>query len=331
MLILSPDEPHLMFGGRRHLIAPRVLELGRRDHPATIKYINDIRASVGAGDGAFVDLKWCSGISAGACLMLCAEIELSNYLHSDSVGGRDPDNFTARDLLQSFGFHEHLGFRRRRVRKESPRFQTLRIRSGAGPGADVSKHLGEIADLARSLYGSAEIGGAVHRSLNEAMTNISGHAYKGADPRACMPGRWWFAGYCNKRLSKARFYAYDHGVGIPSRAPETMAAALIEYWNWKAGTASARLSAWSDRRILEAAVRARRVGIDVGTSGRGFPAMIGLIEESANEGLIHVMSRRARYLYGKRSNGVHFETCRASRSPTPGTLVVWELGRHSLS
>jgi hypothetical protein len=154
------------------------------------------------------------------------------------------------------------------------------------------------------------------------MTNISEHAYAGVDPKSCMFGRWWFAGAVVR--GEARFYAYDHGAGIPVRAPFNMAEAISEYWRVNLRSRSA-VSPLTDCEVLEAVVRARRMGIDLGGRGKGFPEMIGLIEQPSVKGRVHVISGGARSRFSKVGDTAPQERFAGLRLAAPGTLLVWQV------
>jgi hypothetical protein len=280
-----------------------------------------------AGEKVYVDLGGSNYISPGACLMLCAEIKRGITVCGNEITGCDRATVKAREVLHRFGFHEEFGFKSNPPRKGSRDYSWLRIKSGKSPGSHQGELLAEVASLTSTLWNAPQFENQVHVALSEAMTNISGHAYKGADPTDCMSGQWWVAGITNKRLKRARFYAYDQGVGVPCRSPATMLDALRAYWTATVPGKSADELLRSDREILRATIEATRREL-VPAGGTGLPTMIDLVAKEAVAGSVHIVSRRARYRYSKEENdppGGGSEECHALREPALGTLVAWEL------
>lgn len=237
-----------------------------------------------------------------------------------------PASQKVTNRLSDFGFFSHLNMNtpvRFRVRSgKSAKKNFILVRSGTG--ADVAAKLNDIAAVTNALYADSAYAEAVDIALQEAMTNVKSHAFGGPKP-AAMPGRWWFAGWVDHEAKQAVFYALDHGIGIPARAPETMGDLIAEYWT-RQKDRPVRLMA---KHVLEGAVSARRKeGIEARTNN-GLPAMIGLVENESVSGSIQIRSGKAGYEFSKKAqqNGhpVATERCYGFRRPFPGTLVVWRV------
>lgn len=300
------------------LLAPAVLGVTRSYIEDTVRYLGRIREEVVQGHRVVVDLRPCNFVSRAACLMLCAEIEVCRLLHPSSVSGYEPGSPQAQEMLKDLGFHKQLGHSNFSNGPTGP--TSLIIHSGNDVGAQTASDLSEIADLARDRLPQSVVD-AVLGTLQEAMINIDDHAYVGAPSHDRVKGKWWFAGAL---LSDGlAFVAYDHGVGISERALVEMPEALETYWQRR--NRSLTKAPPVDVHILEAALGARREGIDVGGRGQGLPFMIKLIERTEARGRLFVVSGRA---------AARFECVQSLNAkldmqelayPLRGTLFAWQV------
>lgn len=300
-----------------HLKAPRHLGVDLRTLQQTVRYCNSIRANVLAGRDVVVDLSGCEKISNAACLMLCAEVELGRHLRAGSVDGRDPESEIARRALFDIGFHRYLAHPGRHEEQCGP--SSLIIHSGTTVTANTAADLAEIADLAKGRLSEA-LTEAVLACLQEAMINIQDHAYEGTLAPGVISGKWWFAGALLE--DGLAFLAYDHGVGIRSKALQTMPAAVEEYWARRNVPVP---HSPADTMILEAALNARREGIDVGGRGKGFPFMVNMLERKDATGRLYVVSGTAAARFtrlGQAKAKLQMETL---TSHLPGTMFAWQV------
>jgi hypothetical protein len=276
-----------------------------------------------------VDLQAIRSITIEGCLLLTAELERCARSATQSVYAVMPVHESVCRRLDTFGFYSHLRLEgpvelsRRRLKK--PQKDTIVVKSGLRE--DIKDKLNDIAAVTTALFGDSAYAEAVEIALQEAMTNVMSHAFDGPDPEreARQPGRWWFAGRIDRKRREAVFYALDHGVGIPARAPETIGDEIAEYWSLQTKQPRRIL----DKHILEAAVRARRKAGIVSRHNYGLPTMIGLVEDDSEAGSVDIHSRGGAYTFSKKvhQNGhpVPAERCYGLQQPFPGTLVVWRL------
>lgn len=303
------------------LLAPAVLGMAPRHLPRALAYLQSIREAAAAGESVEIDLRGCRHVSPAMCLMLCAELERCQRNRRGSVSGYDPLEPAAAQILHRFRFHQHLGFQDRLPRRPNSNF--LRIKAGETVRRDTPEQLKHVAEIAGRGQSDRFIE-EVLQSLLEALFNITGHAYEGLDDSECLHGRWWLAGVAQG--DKLKFYAYDQGVGVAKRAPHSMAVALAEYAAQGNRLHSSAFAHGRQRDVLEAACRARRLGIDVGGEGKGFPEMVSLIEKHGVNGQLDVVSRGARYTFRKRE-GATSEASMGLQTEAPGTLIAWTIAR----
>jgi hypothetical protein len=270
-----------------------------------------------------VDLRPIQSISIEGCLLLTAELERCAVISRGSLYGFLPDHPAVCRRLDTFGFYSHLALdvpiqlNRRRLKK--PQKDAIVVKSGTHD--DIKTKLNDIAAVTNALFGDPAYAEAVEIALQEAMTNVMDHAFDDPQREARLPGRWWFAGRLDRKRGEAVFYALDHGVGIPARAPNTMSNEIADYWAAQPEPPM-RIT---DKHILEAAVRAPRFG----RHGNGLPTMIGLVEDDSWAGEVKIHSRRGAYTFSKKvhdnEHPVPREKCYGLQQPFPGTLVVWRL------
>lgn len=275
-----------------------------------------------------VDLSPIASISMEGCVLLTAELErCARMPGAPPLYAQMPVEGSVCRRLDTFGFYSHLNLKGpvllRSKRLKKPQRDTIVVKSGLRE--DIKVKLNDIAAVTTTLFGDSAYAEAVEIALQEAMTNVMSHAFPDDEREARLPGRWWFAGRLDRSRGEAVFYALDHGVGIPARAPDTMGDEIAQYWA-RQSTPPERLR---DKHILEAAVQARRKAGIVARHNNGLPTMIGLVETDSVAGAVDIYSRRGAYSFSKKlhENGhpQPEERCYGLRQPFPGTLVVWRL------
>jgi len=281
--------------------------------------------------------------------MLTAQIERCILRRPGSINGYSPVEVGACRMLHGFGFYKHLKFNTPRlIDPDAHPEDAITIRSGVGASSGMSENLEVVARVALPVFNDEAFVEKLHATLNEAMTNIVGHAYN-AEPNSVpyanrahfdnlqlplarsgvvtipqLQHRWWFAGTANDSDPQIHICALDHGTGVPAVAPFTMSSALEEFWAANPRKDPSRNP--TDAEVLEAVARARREGFGTGRRGQGFPNMIGLVEDAAARGSVTVLSGEALYefrLLGP--NSAKLERCFALRNRFAGTVVEWDI------
>lgn len=273
-------------------------------------------------EGVFIDLADCEHISPVVCLMLCAEIERCQGLRYNSVNGCDPRSEEPRQMLRGMGFHRRLGI----GRGKAPSVPSIvEIRSG-GQDADIPEKLDDVARIAERVLGDPSLANRVHGALNEAMLNVSMHAYdrEFLTPGKALEGRWWVAGFAND--NELIFMAYDHGVGIATTAPKTIGEELYRRLDQALAMIGLGRADALDHHIIEAAIKARRSRTGKAQHGKGLTSMIDLIQR-AGRGSVSICSHGGQYLYSKPADPA-MEPTEGSlplAHSVPGTLIIWHI------
>lgn len=334
-----------------HLDAPEVLSLHPDHVVETLAYVEEIETQTTAvGGRVYANLAACTEISRAACLLLTAQMERSLERLDGCIEGCSPRSKSVCQNLHDFGFYKHLHFFSpidfRTDGEVSP--ESICVCSGAGVTGDLSERLERVAQVSRFIFDDEDVVKKVHSALNEAVTNIVGHAYLSeagrrrrlmlmeldpdgdherlVDPSERGLGRWWFAGHADIENGELYLYALDHGYGIPTIGPWTMRQTISAFYADNPRARARRLQPYTDAEILNAVARARRGGYGTGRRGKGFPTMIGLVETETKKGSLIVISGAARYEY-RQSLALPkpIERCSPLSKSFPGTLLEWRI------
>lgn len=334
-------------------MAPVVLSL-RPDHvEATLSYVEQIEMQTAKPGGTvYVNLADCDEISRSSCLLLTAQIERSLERMEGCVVGCSPRSPAVCQNLHDFGFYRHLHFMSPidfKTDGDVPP-ESICVCSGAGVSEDLSERLERVAQVARFVFDDEAFVEKVHAALNEAVTNIVGHAYlnetgrrhrqmmanaealgltdeldPAVDPAEMGAGRWWFAGHADIENRELFLYALDHGYGVPTIAPWTMRPTIDAFYADNPRSGARRGQPFSEAETLNAVARACRAGYGTGRRGKGFPTMIGLVETETKKGSLVVVSGAARYEFRQSAALKPIERCSALSKSFPGTLLEWRI------
>lgn len=318
-----------------------------------LRLVEEIEVASDQVSPAFdIDLSGVEVVSRGAALLLTAQIERSWTRSPRCLNGYSPESVEASDRLNALGFYDHLGFVVPSHLLRPDLKDAITVVSGTGVTADLSNRLEEVAAVARPLFGDDIFVSHIHEALSEAMANIMGHAYiKGIEAgaitgesltnrlmpptlevlalqaRAAALQRWWIAGHADADTGEMSLYALDHGHTIPVIAPYRMREAIDAYWLANPDRRPKRPYFPTDSELLEAVARARREGFGTGRRGKGFPSMIGLVENEATAGAVTVISGNAMYEFrmDKHANLLSERSYPLSKRLN-GTLIEWRIG-----
>lgn len=307
------------------LRAPSDLSLaGDSDLEKLCVYLARFRREViQLGRRAVMDLSCCEKISSLACLMLAAEMERCRHFSPDGVNGLDPTSRKARNMLWAMGFYDHLKLNR--PPSEGSFAVPMTIRSGFGEDDTISSDAHDVAGVAERVFQDPTFAKRVHGALNEALGNVQMHAYKGADPKKTLNGRWWIAGLSNPKDSEAFFFALDQGVGIPATAPTSMGEDISSHIGNVAAKIGIDIGGLGDHEILRLVVDQRRTRTGKSHHGRGMTAMINLIA-LAGRGTFKIFSGRGSYALTFDGADVDPELdLRRLPYAFPGTLIIWNV------
>lgn len=306
--------------------APRVLGIEADRIDATLIFLAEIRACSGVEREIIVDLTHLEDISRSACIMLAAELENCARRCPKKVSGVHPTLPDVRNALDAFGVYQLLNVPSpidRRLTKKLRRTVVL-IKAGHDGADDYLDKLSDIKKAATGLFLNPLFADDVLVALDEAIININRHAYQSINDGP--ESRLWLAGVVDHDANALQFYALDHGVGIPKRAPQTMKAALEEYWKDHPPACANQPSAGE---TLAGAILASRTGVGLKGRGQGLPTMVGLVKEKSKSGTMMIISGGGGFRFDKAEpTAPQLGTDQRSydlEKEFHGTLVVWRI------
>ncbi len=271
-----------------------------------------------------LDFSECQSVSADAGIMLAAEAERCRQMRTrrdrSTLVGNYPTSASVEQFLQYIGFFKLLRIVERRENEADDDSESfIRVRSGV---RDRSKVIADVAEMAWG--GIVQMDAAARRSLIrgliEAMNNVTKHAYP-PEWQSDVPqlhGRWWIAGYWNRKERRLLAYIYDQGIGIPATIP-------IKHRGILSAIQSALGLGESDADMIVAAMKIGTSSSEEAHRGKGMPDLKRLVERAAT-GHLRILSGAGEYLYTRETGEVVTE----HGSSLGGTLIEWEISDQSL-
>lgn len=153
--------------------------------------------------------------------------------------------------------------------------------------------------------------------LDEAVTNVSHHAYPKNGNTLERDKNWYLTGSYNDDTKELKIVFYDQGIGIPRSLP----ASTI--WE-KALDVLAKFSTAERKRdevLLKAAVELDRTSTKQSDRGKGLQDMLEFIRQRG-DGYLSILSLKGLYKFSIQNGktvvkSVHFD------KPMLGTLIIW--------
>ena len=273
------------------LRAPR--ELGLEQGTASLKFFNDLRAA-GEGSAArvVIDLRRCEKLYVEACLIMHAEAHrIRARKGTDSFRGILPRSQTAQRRLRTMGLIPALA-------GEARQLQGMGFDANASPAkfvvveTGVTLDGGESQGVAKAFAQGLDLDDVsykpIHSALNDALENISEHAYAETDE-----ARWWACAVSPPDEPVSYLLAYDLGVTIPATVPltaqkvGTVAVAALRRLVQRDDAEAAE-----HKDLLIAAFDPTVTRRENGAGGRGLPSMRHLADQYPG-GELSVWSGRA--------------------------------------
>ncbi len=153
--------------------------------------------------------------------------------------------------------------------------------------------------------------------LDEAITNVSHHAYPDEYGFKNMEKTWYLTGSYSENTKELKIVFYDQGIGIPKSLPES------EIWEKILGALSGvhPVGSYKDEVLLKAAVQLDRTSTAINDRGKGLQDLLSFIRHRG-QGYLSIMSLRGLYKCTINSGkevvkSEHFE------NPLCGTLIIW--------
>lgn len=274
--------------------APKSIGLVQR--PESLNFFARLRdAADDESVRVVIDLRDSETINAEACLILHAEIyRLRARKGIDGVRGLLPKSKLAKGRLRTVGLLPALEGAPKQLHGIAYNADTVPaqfIVVDTGIALDGGESLGIAKAFAQGLNLDDDAYSPIHRALNDALENISEHAYEGAS--ASEERRWWACAISPPDEPVSYLLAYDLGVTIPATVPQTAKkggaaalAALRKLVNREDEEAA------EQKDLLLAAFDPTVTRRESGKGGRGLPSMRQLADQYPG-GELTVWSGRA--------------------------------------
>ena len=149
--------------------------------------------------------------------------------------------------------------------------------------------------------------------LDEAITNVSHHAYPDEKFSSEKDKIWYLTGSYNRKSNKLKIVFYDQGIGIPQALP------VSEIWErvLKYFADKPFISKKLDATLLKAAVELDRTGTGEEDRGKGLQDMLEFVKQR-EEGYLSILSGKGLYKYT-----VEDGEPKSFNQEILGTLIIW--------
>lgn len=277
-------------------------------------------------------MRECVRIDVAAAVWLLATVDAAIKRFPNRIVGIDPKSSDAHAMLVALRFHQLLKFTEppevEAGREAIRHIMEIETRSG-GTEFDSGERMPEagiaiseiLPDCGFDSETLARVKDQIHRAMNEALLNVSNHAYRSTNEDAAQTElpldeqRWWAVGIVDKVKRTFDLVVVDRGVGIP----RTLRRTVLEFAR---GLFSGE--AFSDGERVRAAMEYGRSSVGKGVNrGKGMPQMLDLLKRFPGSMLL-VESLKG--IYVSRHDGTTLEQDHSDNSNgLPGTLVHWHL------
>ena len=280
-------------------------------------------SSVGARP-VYINFKPIEKISPAAALMLAAELDRWNHLHTNrKLRAIDVDEWhpAVRRLLYEMGFFSLLNIDKQAL-KWNPEeddgvvldTRFLKFQSGRGAdGVAASRY----RDRIETFAGKIKRRRSLYDGLVEAMTNVGQHAYSRKAPLK----DWWISASVNKKDGTLTIMCTDHGQGIPSTLPrkhaEQFRAILVNL-----GVGQLK----DDAKMIQAAMDLERSRTELPHRGYGLKRDIQRYVSAHNStGRLTILSGHGMYHFTRAHDGKESVTLSNNAIAHEGTLIEWRV------
>jgi hypothetical protein len=294
---IQPRRGVLEKRGQREVIAvPEILDLAaNRRHT--------IEIALACRENCFVrkretvlDFGETRKISSAAILYLVAEIDrCRRFQGGRMLTGTYPRDTNLHRQMRDSGFFDALRVKSR-IDGEERHYPMEYIKVVSGNEAD-----GRLArELRTKLLGpldeklAQDAKSSFFRSLSEAMTNVSQHAYPEDWPShkvKVIAKGWWMLGHINKLRRELKVMIVDQGIGIPRSLPRKYTMEVIAHALSLLGFMSP-----TDSEMIRAAMEVGRSRMGQENRGKGLNDLKKLIQVCGS-GRLRILSNRGEYVY----------------------------------
>lgn len=304
---------------------PENFSLIGKSYEKTIAFFEEVRrVALVEGKKAVMDLRPVKKLHPDVTLLLVAEIQRIKFLKGrDHISGVSPTDDSARARLHGMGVFDALEmYDPFSVEKGDDLGALFSIQSDTTLSGNLTKDLAE--EFADVLSLDDVRKSKVHKAFNEALENISEHAYYDQSRMTwpAEPGRWWICGLTSSKNQGAFMLACDLGMTIPETIAETASRRGPSNAAEFAAFIKKHVTKSDAERHLGAAFEegvTRRVE---GKGGNGLVKMADLVHEFPG-GHLAVLSGGAAAMIESGNKEVLLK-----KLPIPfaGTYVLWHLG-----
>ncbi|MGF1842484.1 hypothetical protein L4C39_04715 [Vibrio clamense] len=155
--------------------------------------------------------------------------------------------------------------------------------------------------------------------LDEAITNVTHHAYPEGWDRRTKEKPWYMTGSYNETTRELKVIFYDQGVSIPK---------TLDNSKWKDGifgllTKIPAVDRRKDENLLEAAVEYGKTRTNEPDRGKGLGDLLVFIQQRKS-GMLSILSGKGQYSFTL-DNDKQKTTTSRSKYPVQGTLIIWRV------
>jgi len=156
--------------------------------------------------------------------------------------------------------------------------------------------------------------------LDEAITNVSHHAYPATFKIGENEKCWYLTGSFNIETKELKIVFYDQGIGIPKSLPASKRGEhILAFMSETFGLAEGK----SHAKMLKAAVELARSSTGDEDRGKGLQDLLEFVKQR-KDGYLSILSKRGLYKFSC-INGVNETKSESLDRPIEGTLIIWSV------
>ena len=269
----------------------------------------------------YIDFREIEEISAGAALVLAAELDRWNHVphhRGRKLRAVDVDEWDehVRQRLEDMGFFDLLQVQvSERDQQDGSSTKYIRFRSGTQVEGKAIEDLRTL-DLVPFFGDSVPKRRRLYAAVAEAMTNVVHHAYQ--DRTGTTRPNWWLSASHNVQAGEIRILLYDQGAGIPATLPKKFGDRVRQI------LPKGLLS--TDAEMIRAAHDLTKTASGQKHRGHGLQRDVRRYVEAIEcTSAYRVTSSHGQYSWKRGPDGRPEESTYNFRRPLFGTLIEWRL------
>lgn len=156
--------------------------------------------------------------------------------------------------------------------------------------------------------------------IDEAVTNVSHHAYPSYSGMNGIEKNWYLSGSYNSTTRELKIVFYDQGIGIPKSLPTTeFGERLLRYISTKFSFAEGM----QHEIMLKAAIQLERTSTADSDRGKGLQDFLEFIKQRDN-GYLSIISLKGLYKFTNKFGKFQEKSTSFNRAIN-GTLIIWSV------